>query len=499
MEERLSSTPQGNSRAANELKTAKELESFAAMTDRVLRIDEELKRRFESSREGREAAYLNDEVIGKLLKDRETLLKDFLPKVADIVRSLDSFGDAKLGKMFSDVEKRIKDISSVDEIAYFRKIKEQVETGKFSAAEVNHFIAELDSFKRYLVEHHPKSEVLAKMEKARYLVHIRNYLAEILEWKEVLFRMSTLEQLTDPSDPSAKVISADELSGFKAKKVPTADSVWNVEGQLDELVKVLEKKAKEISVRYGDPEYAKIFLSQVSKGSVDRFAVLRFIEKLSSPESMKEAEDHARIELHGIVKAHLEHIDRLVEKEREVLVKLSKDRVKEIEHEHAKDLEKIERIKEHRTQEAQDIMTARLAEDNVASDLKGLVEHYLKLSAYILHVVDSNFKLVESLHTLDEEAKNGRLSGAEYHARRQELLDYWKDHLVPALENTVSARKQQVSIYNKIDEEGRRIDAIHTAHEHAIDKAADEAAKEQKEVDDIEKREHLESVGERGV
>ncbi|MBI5398290.1 hypothetical protein HZB03_02390 [Candidatus Woesearchaeota archaeon] len=464
-------------------------EFYASSTEDVIRLDEQLMQKFQQSLEGREVKYLQEEVIGKFLADIRSLVSMFFEQYEQIARTVESFNDLKLAKEVREAARKLRAVAPREEIEYFRKILAQIQKGDVCAKEFQQCVVQLNDFEKYLETTYPKSYVLRKLRASQKLIHIRQYIAEVREWKEILYMMLFKEELgTIPPT----VLNAQDIQAFQGAKIPLGEEMWTRPDKIGAQLQLLKKKCKEIGDRYGDPYYAKIVLQQFTSKGFDRAKawelVMGMIQKMQSIESLKQAEHDALIDLHGIVKAYLKHADEMLDEERASIARSITKRVLDIEHKHAADLEKVERIRERRMQEMRSMLTAREVEDEGAATIKNTVEEYLKISSYILRVVNSNAAFWQRLHDLDERSRRGEISEQEYQKQRNALMQHFQNALAPALDKVVVVKRQQVALYDKLKEYAQKVDAMHERHDQLIHEAAEQATGERKEVDELRQK-----------
>ncbi|MBI4738706.1 hypothetical protein HY772_03965 [Candidatus Woesearchaeota archaeon] len=464
-------------------------EFYASSTEDIIRLDEQLMQKFEQSLEGREANYLQGEVCGKFLADIQSLTSVFLNQYEQIARTIEGFNDSGLAKEVRGAVRKLHAVAPMNEIEYFRKILAQIQKGDVCAKEFQQCVVQLNDFEKYLETTYPKSYVLRKLRASKKLVHIKQYVAEVREWKEILYRMLFKEELgTVPQT----VLNAQDIQAFEGAKILLGEETWTRPDKIDAQLHLLKKKCREIGERYGDPHYARILLQQFTSKGFDRAKswklVMEMIQKMQSPESLKQAEHDALIDLHGIVKAYLKHADDLFEYERASLVHTITKRILKIKHKHAADLEKVEFVRERRIQEMKSMLTAREVEDAGITVIKNDIEAYLKISSYILAVVNSNAAFWQRLHDLEEGSRRGEVNAQEYQKYRNDLMQHFQNTLAPALDKMVTMKKQQAALYNKLLADAQKIDAVHESHDQIIHVAAERAADERKEIDELRQK-----------
>ena len=195
------------------------------------------------------------------------------------------------------------DLPSEEELAYLNRLYGMAESGKLFDPEIQHFLQKMGELKAYILKTYPKSEAAKELKRSKKIIHIQRYTDEVRMWEALLSKV-------EHDDPS--------WTFFREK-----------------LYKENERYAEMIRQRYGDETYPKImtqFFREHKEDHPGTIAMLNsIINKLKSPESMKEAEREGADELTNILKHSLALIRQQVDKFRLEMISAVDERIKDIE------------------------------------------------------------------------------------------------------------------------------------------------------------------------
>lgn len=438
----------------------KEAEAYGAMTADMARLEGQLRQQFEASESGVEVKYLKEELLGKILVDTGTFVAQFGQRYQEIARNVAQFHDEKTVRDLISAMRKISSIAPKEELQFFETVLNQLKTGDMCGRELAVCVQQLDAFETYLKAHHPKSDVLRRLQSARELVHLKHYQAELQAWKEILYRLLFKEEF---SHKEFDVFAAGEREALRKNlNLKEEGEAWNDSVRLESWEKEVEKKFVD-AVKYDAKNAAiwhKVFAQSRQNKAV---AVAGRIRKMMTQPFQSEEVHNGRLQLAGIIQSHLKHINSLFENERISLVHAIQDRIRDIERKHANALQTVERFEDHRRVEVHDIATAIEVEQAGAQGVRADAEEFRRISQFVLALANQTDAL----------------------AQQRNPADVLRTALLPAFDQALALKQRQAALYRKLQEDAERVEAMAATHSNLIDTAADRAARERKEVDDV--------------
>jgi hypothetical protein len=353
-------------------------EFIASVSETARHAVAALRRKFEESPEGKEAAYLESDVL-KGIVDDETFLERFLGGspgrrgINQLISYLKESGGQiakdeklakKLQKLADDVEKR--KLPDVNELRYFARLEREVRDMSLSS-DLRNFTKQFQELLAKSTEYKDSAVAVKVLEEPPRgmpnRIILENYRNALLTWQLIQSRLvlphapfdfTDKEKFTENLARLAKKNGAKDL--WAAAGLPNDAELeqWSSEASnwvnFDKAVKEKRKNYVffELLAKSGQADAAEeILLKNINEGR-ERFLHLldMYIHKMVSRSEMDRVKSDAVQEYTKIIADMLAEMRKTIHEERKVFVEEISDRVTELKSEHAKKLKEAEEIEQ---------------------------------------------------------------------------------------------------------------------------------------------------------